>query len=323
MSQFNLGQFLTKVVDYSLSGIRGNSTESMPKPQPQATGESFSQNLIVKPQPQPQVIIVTPLSIKAMPMQNMEMNHLEALDKALYVKDLMNLPKEINELLDFVQKNTITAKELSSLLTSSLDLGQISLLLQKNGKEAVNKLIMAMSNASKQGITDLSMMKETMKLINLSVSLAEKNPSQVAKSLTLLYLPWLPLQEGVDFEYEIENSEEQSSGEESSITIMISTKNYGNLRITLVLLAGNSITVLINCSDVFPKEELLKRIKAESAKHSVQPSVMFETKAVKQNDNVSQQAKMNASNASQVSPLLLLMAHSIIRHTIELDNAVG
>jgi len=319
MSQFNLGQFLTKVIDYSLSGIRGNSTESMPKPKPQLNGESFSQNLVAKPQPQ--TIMHAPIIIQNMPAQSMPMNHLEVLDKALYVKDLMKLPKEMGELLNFIQKNDNNAKGLASLLTSTLDLSKMSLLLQQNGKEAVSKLIMAMSNASKQGITDLTMMKETMKLINASVSVADmSNPSQLLKSLMLLYLPWLPSQEGVGFELEIESSEEKSQGEESSITVMISTRNYGNLRAILVLLSGNSVTILINCTGTFPKEELLNRVKAESAKHSVQPSVIFEHKTVKQNEDSSQQAKINASNNSQINPFLLLMAHSIIRHTFELDN---
>jgi len=251
----------------------------------------------------------------------MPINHLEALDKALYVKDLMNLPKEMNELLNFIQKNNSNSKVLSSLLTSTIDLSQLSLLLQQNGKEAVTKIIMAMSNASKQGIADLSMMKETMKLINASVSIAEQNnSSQMLKNLMLLYLPWLPAQDGVGFDLEIESYEEKSQSEESSITVMISTKNYGNLMVTLALLAGNSITIFINCSDTFPKEELLKRIKSESLKHSVQPNVVFEHKTVKQNNEVSQQAKINTSSDSQINPFLLLMAHSVIRHTFELDN---
>ena len=318
MSEFKLGQFLTRVVDYSLSGFRGASTESMPKSQ--SGQESFSKNLM--PKPQPQTNAAKPMAIRLRPVQNMTTNHLESLDKALYVKDLMNLPKDMKELLAFVQKNFNTSKESASLLTSSLSLNQLALFLQQNGKEALNKLIMTMSSASKQGMDDLSMMKETMRLINQSVSVAEQNnPSSVLKSLMLLYLPWLPVQDSVGFELEIESSEAESQSSESSISIMISTKNYGNLKATLVLLAGNSITVLINCSDTFPKEELLKRIKSEDSKHSVQSNVIIEQNVVVKDSNSSQQAKINVSNDSMVNPFLVLMAHFIIKNVIEIDNS--
>ena len=324
MSEFNLGQFITKVVDYSLGGIRGNSTETTQKSQLQQGPESFSKSLTPKPQQQAQSVAAKPMNYKLSPNQNLSMNHLDALDKALYAKDLMKLPKEMSELLDFVKKNLSVSKDASSLLTSGLNLNEMALFLQQNGKSALSKLIMAMANASKQGVSDLSLMKDTMKLINASVSLAElNNPSSVAKSLMLLYLPWLPAQENVGFELEIESSPEESQSSESSVTIMISTKNYGNLKVTLVLSSGNSVTVLINCSEDFPKEALLKAIKADSAKHSLKPDIVIEQKNSVKNENVTPQAKINVSNDSMVNPFLVLMAHSIIKTVIEIDNGAS
>ena len=318
MNQFNLGQFLNRVVDYSLANLRGKSTESAPKSPPSA--ENFNQNLAPKP-PQNPVIIVNTVRLNAMPMQNLRMNHLENLETALYVKDLMKLPKDMKELLTFIQKNIETTPETAKLLTTNIDLNQISLLLQKNGKEAVNKLVMAMSEAAKQGITDLSEIKDTMKLINASISAAgDKNPAATLKSLMLLYLPWLPLQESVGFDLEIEESQGGAEDSESSLTIMISTKNYGNIRATLVLTDGNNVSVFINCSETFPKEELLKRIKSEDKKHSLQSNIVFEQKAMKQDENTTLQAKISMSNSKEISPFLLLMAHSVIKHTIEMDR---
>lgn len=328
MNQFNLGQFLTKVIDYSLSGMRGNSTEAAPRPPTAPSQESFSQNMVPKQQvnAQPKVVVNT-VVFQAMPMQNiqtMQMNHLESLEKALYAKELMNLPKDMQDFLKMMQKNLDNPAELQVLLKNNINMDQLAILLQQNGKEAVNKLIMAMANASKQGITDLSQIKETMKLINASVSTAgQNNPNQTLKSLMMLYLPWLPVPPDVDFELEIGSDEEKSGDSESSITIMISTKKYGNVKATLVLTAGKSLTILINCSNEFPKEELLKRLKAESTSHSVQSDILFEQKATKQNENITRQAKINMSNTSEVSPFLLLMAHSVIRHTIELDKEKG
>lgn len=324
MNQFNLGQFLTKVIDYSMAGLRGSSTESTQKSPPQPSQESFSQNLVPKQQLKaqtPQTIIINMLGVQARPLQNIQMSHIASLDSALYVKELMNLPKNMQEMLTYLQKAIKTEAETPVMLTNNINISQIALLLQQNGKEAANKLIMAMANTSKQGITDLSQMKETLKLINASVSSAgQNNSAQTLKSLMLLYLPWIPLPQRNDFEMEMGISEEKSGESESSLTIMIATKNYGNVKATLFLQAQNSVGVLINCSQEFPKEELLKRIKMEGQSHSIQSSIVFEQKATKQNENPTLQAKINMSNANVINPFLLLMAHSVIKHTIEIDK---
>ena len=135
MNQFNLGQFITKFIDYSMSGIRGNSTESTPKAPQQAAQENFSQNLMQKtPTQQTPTIIVNTLSFQAMPLQNMQMNHVASLDSALYTKELMNLPKNMQDLMTYLQKNLAPDAQMPALLTTGINLSQISLLLQQNGK---------------------------------------------------------------------------------------------------------------------------------------------------------------------------------------------
>jgi len=325
MSDFNLGQFLNKVVDYSISQFKRPSAGESGN---RAGGaENFSDKLMPNAaprlQPQSQTMMVNAMNVQTRALRNLQMNQLANLDRALYAKDLMNLPKTLTQLFEALQNQmtraTTLPKDASSLL-ANLNLDELALLLQQNGKEAVNKLIMTMSNASKQGITDLSEMKDMMKLINACVSTAGDKNAQTIKGLILLYLPWLPLPDGVGFELEVESYEKESGESESSLTILISTKNYGNLKVTLVLLGGNSVSVFVNCSDNFPKEELLKRIKEESNAHSMQTTVAFEQTKLKQDENAELSAKINMENTSKINPFLLLMAHALIRHTIELDR---
>src|SRR5574344_469575 len=81
-------------------------------------------------------------------------------------------------------------KNLDILSNGMINLNQISSLLQQNGKEALTKLIMSMTEISKAGITDLTQMKEMAKLINASIAVAsENNPQKTLKLLLLLYLP--------------------------------------------------------------------------------------------------------------------------------------
>ena len=169
-------------------------------------------------------------------VQNLQLNALQNMDRAVYAKEVMQLPKNINEFIYMLQKGLTQAqfnqmfanqlaaqrnnlsqiqaqilaqlqgltttindemvniqianqlqtslKKLEILSGGMINLSDISTLLQKNGKEALTKLIMSMTEASKAGITDLSQMKEMAKLINASISVAAENNPQ--KNLKLL-----------------------------------------------------------------------------------------------------------------------------------------
>lgn len=328
MNQFNLGNFLNKFINYGPSNFNTggpppnapNNTQANPDmkfPPPQ---DALGPNMMAKSLSQSAFLNTLNSSM----MNNLKMNNLGNLERGLYIKDLMNLPKEMEEILVLIQNKTATTEEAAKLLSKNINLTTLAELIQTGGKEAMNKLILVMANAAKQGMADTSQIKDAIKLINASVSVAgQDNPTQILKSFMLLYLPWLPLKEGVDFDLEIESSENEDGESETTITIMISTINYGNIRVTLILLKGNSMSIIINCSEKFPKEELLKRLNEENKKHSIQANVTFEQKEMKQEENSTVQAKISMSNLTEVNPFLLLMANAVIRHTIELDNLAG
>lgn len=305
--------------------------------------------------------------------QSVQMNTLQSMDRAIYAKDLMQMPKNINEFIYMVQrgltqsqfnqlfanqlaaqKNSLsqlqaqilaqlqgltvsTAKEavnfqLASQLSSSLknleilsggmiNLNEISLLFQKNGKEALTKLIMAMTEASKSGVTDLSQMKDMAKLINASISIAaENNPQKTLKLLLMLYLPWLPLEDGVGFDLEVEQKSNAHEESDSILNITISTVNFGTVAATLILETSNSVQISIECSENFPKSELQLRIDKEKAHYAVDSVVSYDVN--KDSKTVSKNASVNVnmSQTTEINPYLLLMAHSIIKHVIDIDN---
>lgn len=321
MNQFNLGNFLNRL-NYSLLSP-GGRPPNMPIPNAPANGgfqltnQVLNQAMFQKTMSQAGVLNTFSSSM----LNEIKMNNLASLERSLYVKDLMNLPKELEEVLVFIQNNSATTEEAANVLTKNISLSMLSELIQAGGKEAMNKLVLVMANASRQGITDVSQIKDTIKFINASVAVAaQDNPNQIIKTFMLLYLPWLPLQEGVDFDLEVESHEDEESDSETSITIMISTKNYGNIKVTLILTKGSSIEIFINCSEKFPKEELLKRIKEESKNHSIQSNVTFELKEMKKTEIFTPQAKVSISNLKEVNPFLLVMTNAVIRHTIDLDN---
>ena len=213
-----------------------------------------------------------------------------------------------------------TLKDLPILANGMINLADISALIQANGKDAVTKLIMAMASSAKHGVSDLTQLKDTAKLINASIALAAQGDNaQTLKTLLLLYLPWLPLQEGVGFDLDIEAGADNDA-DDSILTITISTINYGIVTAVLILESKNSVHVNIECSKDFPKDELLLRIEGDEKHYSMQSVVSFSTVVEKKGDSAKPQAKINMSNTNEINPFLLLMAHTIIRHTIEIDK---
>ena len=305
--------------------------------------------------------------------QHLQMNTLQSMDRAIYAKDLMQMPKNINEFIYMLQRGmtqaqfnqmfanqiaaqrnslsqlqaqilaqlqglaTNTAKEavnvqianqlqtslknLDILSNGLINLSEISILLQKNGKEALTKLIMSMTEASKSGITDLTQMKEMAKLINASIAVAsENNPQKTLKLLLMLYLPWLPLEDGVGFDLEVESKSSSADESDSILTVTITTVNYGQVVATLVLESSNSVQLSIKCSDKFPKTELQLRIDKDKKCYAVDAITNFEVDKDIKPVSKKAAANINMSQTNEINPYLLLMAHTIIKHVIDIDN---
>lgn len=236
-----------------------------------------------------------------------------------------------NDALENLQSNQktqgMTAEELTafkqkmaSQLDSNVNLSRVSNLLQRNSKMAMNKMVTMMSLATSKGMGDITPLQDTINIINASVSATSQNDStQTLKNLMLLYLPWLPLQEGVGFDLEIEQDKEEKQFD-TFIKIMITTVNYGNVNAVVSLVTGNSVDISITCSEKFPKEKLLKKLQKESNQYSMQSVIDFKKQfPQEQIDTNIPKAKVNLSNVSEVNPYLLLISHAIIRFTIELD----
>ena len=244
MNNFDLGRLLNRFANNNNMFIN----RSVPQ-QTQQSAEVFAKSV-----QQPQPAQVMPNQVATASTTEMQMNALQSMDRAVYAKEVMQLPRNLNELIFMLQKGinqaqfnrmfaqniaaqrnslsqqqaqilaqlqgltsptqiqTIVQGQMASQLQASIknltlsptgmiNLAQISEMLQVNGKEALTKLITVMTQASKQGISDLSQIKEMAKLVNASVATAaQNNPAQTLKVLMLLYLPWLPLDEGVGFD---------------------------------------------------------------------------------------------------------------------------
>lgn len=369
MAEIDLKRFMNNFARQQMFTAKGTYNANIVKPQSPQVQQKAPE---LQPQAQtPNVMRSETIRIE----QNLQFNTLQSMDRAIYAKDLMQMPKNINEFIYMLQRGmtqsqfnqmfanqlaaqrnslsqlqaqilaqlqglaTSTAKEMvnvqlanqlqNSLSLKNLDilsggminLSEISVLLQKNGKEALTKLIMSMTEASKSGITDLTQMKEMAKLINASIAVAsENNPQKTLKLLLMLYLPWLPLEDGVGFDLEVESKSQTADDKDSILTVTITTVNFGQVIATLVLETSNSVHLSIECSDKFPKTELQFRLDKDKKNYSVDAVTSFEEKKDIKPVASKPSANINTSQTNEVNPYLLLMAHSIIKHVIDIDN---
>ena len=366
MSNFNLTNFIAK---FGYKNIQTNNIQNINIQKSSAT-EAFS------------TLSSTNTTSAATSSANAssaapQMGSLAGEETAAYIKDLLKLPKNLNEFIYMVQRglnqmqlnrllsqqyamqksnmmsptqaqilaqlqglsteeiqaalktqlftsvNNTSIKNLQILSGGMISLADLSAMLQANGKDAITKLILTMASAAKQGVGDLSQLKDTAKLINASIALAsQENSSQTLKTILLLYLPWLPLQEGTDFDIEIKDNPDNEEND-SILVITISTVHFGKVVATLILETSNSVHVNIECSDKFPKDELLNRIQSDEKHYSMQSVVSFQSVNTVPTQIEQTKASVSMSSMSEINPYMLLMSHTIIRNTIMIDNEVS
>ena len=317
---------------------------------------------------QPKPAFTPSLQATAALMQQLQMNQIASMDRAVYIRNLLGLPQTLGQILlaaqnlknplnannlllndlnqDILKNQKILAQlfdenaEIPSLsqniqsqiagaqkdavmlmFSGMIQMPAISELILKNSKQAVASLIIAMASASKNGMTG-DQIRENLSIINSCIAMAESgNPTQTLKSLMLLYLPWLPLNEGVGFDLEVTPPDGENESNDSQLTVLIQTRNYGNVKGVFTLTTSNSVDIYIICSEDFPKRTLQKSLMEESSSHAMNSTIDIEAVAPKNKDsNETQEAKVNLSATNEMNPYLLLMAHAFIRNTIFIDS---
>lgn len=233
------------------------------------------------------------------------------------------LTQNIPAIIENSQVAKAPSQDAMALFFSGMvNMNDVSKLILQNSKQAVAALIIAMASASKQGMSS-EQIQETLSIINSCISMAESNnPTQTLKSLMMLYIPWLPLNEGVGFDLEITPQSGEEDSNDSKLTVLIQTKNFGNIKGEFTLTTSNSVDVLIICSENFPKKILQKCLQEESSAHAMNTNIDIEEVQPKSEEiKLTNETKVNLSATNEMNPYLLLMAHAFIRNTIMIDNS--
>lgn len=320
MGEIGLGQFLKNVFDYS--------TGKMPTQRPgHVANENFqkAQNEAVKQINQTMQNIAQNF-VRQQDIMNtqMQLKELSNFERSMLLKNLFDFPSSIQDLVQFLATDgkTVAAKELNALMTQNMDIAKLLVLLQTNGKEALSKIQKMITTMNQSGIFDTHQLKEMQALINACIPANDASASQVLKSFLVMYLPWLPLNEAAAFNLgSEENKDGKNSSSEDVMTIIITTKNYGIVKI-LLYKEDQGYNIDISCCEQFPKDTFNESIKTDASIMGVKPDVSYTVRKASQENEAAKtdEAKVEFSKSSKVSPQLLFIIHSIIKIVMEIDN---
>ena len=187
MSDLSLGQFLKNVFDYStgkpvqqqpgkVANENFQRAQNETMKMVQQTAQNITQNFV-----QQQNILQTQMMLK----------ELSRTEQSWLMKHMFDFPENIAQLLEQIVTNgkTVSAQELASLMKQELDISKILVLLQTNGKTALEKVAKMIATMNQSGIFNTQQLKEMSVLINACIPANDASQTQILKSLMIMYLP--------------------------------------------------------------------------------------------------------------------------------------
>lgn len=310
MSNINWGQFLNNfsnnfngVNRNNMQPARLNLNEPAPFQQNNNNGTTLASLL-------PNTAMQLTQTLAEMTMLNSEQN-------VQMLKELLNFPKNFEQLLQEISVNPkLTEQKLALiLLASTLDLGKLSSMLKTNAKEAMSNLyqMLAQYNQSGMSLKD-EQLNQLTKLISFVAASASADV-QSLKTTMLMYLPWLPLTQQENFKLDIaEKTSDNSAGSDDFVSVLISTENYGNIQADIYKTDFDGIKILFVSSSVFPQKDFIDFMREESKKYNININLdMAQNEKFGENQKQGRQTKVCLNTSPGVNPFLLLISNSVIR----------
>ncbi len=240
------------------------------------------------------------------------------------LKDLLKLPKNFEQLLTQMLPNAKQSDVQTALflLASNIDLSKLSSLLQNNSKEAMTNLYQMLAQFNQIGMRIKDEQVNSLTKLITFVAASSSSDVQTLRTTMLMYLPWLPLTNPESFKLELSSGGGENNGaNDDSITILISTENYGNLQADIYKTAEDGIKIELVSSETFPQKDFKILMKEESKKYSININFELSIKEAfnkKKNETANIQVCMNTS--SGVNPFLLLISNSLIKNVHIIDS---
>ncbi len=266
----------------------------------------------------------------------------------LLLKNLLQLPKEITELLALLATaDGVDPQQLLKTLLADnpkISLEELQKLLQdhlKNGETKLLKLLQSAQTAKTGASMNIGELISTLSQVSTK---AATSPTQALNTTLALYMPFFPLQPPqrfhMDFEQPASDGEGGAKAEDYQLVVYIDTISLGQFKIIIGLAHGTQLTVIIEhgpqAAHVLPAIE--QQVRAGTRQENVPPPNLVFT----QREAPPQAAQASPASASGdgqspakpsvgihpvggVSVVAIHAAYLLTRVIIELDtrNAVN
>lgn len=269
--------------------------------------------------------------------ESIKFNQLNTMEQAKLVKQMLNLPEDIEQLLSFLVYKKVSPETLKELLKQggqTVDIDLIKQLLEANSKESANKLIKLFQQYP-AGTQNTEQLKEILSLLNKFVPQKNSSPQEILTNLTLLYLPWLPLSEKQDVQIKIkerkQNEEEKS--DEAVLVVYISTINLGRFKVSIILNKTLSMRIEIenfeeNKNEKYKEflEKILEEINAQTRKDKINAQTELLISEGKENfskETAEKEREVVISPVKDISPVAIITAQKIVKIILETDEKIS
>ena len=240
------------------------------------------------------------------------------------IRDLLQFPRNFEQLLTQLAVNPgeINQKIAVLLLASNMNITQLSALLKNSSKTAMTNLYQMLAQFN---ITGMSLKDEQIgqltKLISF-IAASSSSDVQTLRTTMLMYLPWLPLTDPEMFKLEFDRkTSDDGLSADDSITVLISTENYGNIKADIYKTDADGIKIEFISSETFPLEEFKILMKEESKKYSININFdLFKKESFNKKKNEKAQTKIFMNTSPKVNPFLLLISNALIKNIHIIDS---
>ncbi len=240
------------------------------------------------------------------------------------IRDLLQFPRNFEQLLTQLAVNPgeINQKIAVLLLASNMNITQLSALLKNSSKTAMTNLYQMLAQFN---ITGMSLKDEQIgqltKLISF-IAASSSSDVQTLRTTMLMYLPWLPLTDPEMFKLEFDKkTSDDGLSADDSITVLISTENYGNIKADIYKTDADGIKIEFISSETFPLEEFKILMKEESKKYSININFdLFKKESFNKKKNEKAQTKIFMNTSPKVNPFLLLISNALIKNIHIIDS---
>ena len=312
MSNINWGQFLNNYNNFN--GINANNIQNTP----------LNNNVMPQVQQNTPLDVLLPNYIQQLQQTTSQLASLNQQQLTNMIKDLLNFSKNFDSFLSQLTVNSQNINQQTALLmlASTLNLTQLSSLLQSNSKDAMTNLYQMLAQYNQIGVSIKDeQLSELSKLISF-VAASASSDVQSLKTTMLMYLPWLPLTDPNAFKLEIMSAGSDNNDiSDDFVTVLIATENFGNLQANIYKTQQDGIRIELITSETFPQNDFVILMKEESKKYSININFQLEKKEIfnkSKNENTKTQVSMNTSPG--VNPFLLLISNALIKNVHIIDD---